>query len=28
VSWGWTRWPGDHQPRAYTRAEISEPDPE
>lgn len=28
VSWAWTRWPGDHQPHAYTRAEISEPDPE
>jgi hypothetical protein len=27
-SWRWTRWPGDHQPNAYTRAEISEPDPE
>lgn len=28
VSWRWTRWPGDHQPQAYTRAEIAEPDPE
>lgn len=28
VSWSWTRWPGDHQPKTYTRAEISEPDPE
>ena len=26
ASWAWTRWPGDHQPNAYTRAEISEPD--
>jgi hypothetical protein len=26
VGWHWTRWPGDHQPRAYTRAEIAEPD--
>jgi hypothetical protein len=28
ASWAWTRWPGDHQPHAYTAAEISEPDPE
>jgi len=28
VSWTWTRWPGDHQPQAYTAAQISEPDPE
>jgi len=27
ASWAWTRWPGDHQPRAYTREQISEPDP-
>jgi hypothetical protein len=28
AGWSYTRWPGDHQPQAYTRAEISEPDPE
>jgi hypothetical protein len=28
ASWAWTRWPGDHQPQFYTRAQISEPDPE
>ena len=28
ASWAWTRWPGDHQPQAWTRAQISEPDPE
>jgi hypothetical protein len=28
ASRGWTRWPGDHQPHAYTRAQISEPDVE
>jgi len=28
VGWAWTRWPGDHQPNAYTAAQISEPDPE
>ena len=27
VGWSYTRWPGDHQPQAYTRAQISEPDP-
>jgi hypothetical protein len=28
VGWRFTRWPGDHQPHAYTRAQIAEPDPE
>jgi hypothetical protein len=28
AGWGFTRWPGDHQPHAYTRAQIAEPDPE
>jgi hypothetical protein len=28
AGWSYTRWPGDHQPQAYTRAQISEPDPE
>jgi len=28
ASWRWTRWPGDHQPHAYTREQIAEPDPE
>lgn len=28
VGWSYTRWPGDHQPQAYTRAQIAEPDPE
>ena len=28
VGWRYTRWPGDHQPRAYTLQEISEPDPD
>jgi hypothetical protein len=28
VGWSYTRWPGDHQPHAYTREQISEPDPE
>jgi len=28
ASWRWTRWPGDHQPHAYTREQIAEPDVE
>lgn len=28
VGWAYTRWPGDHQPRAYARAEIATPDPD
>ncbi len=28
VGWTYTRWPGDHQPHAYTRQQIGEPDPE
>ena len=28
AGWRFTRWPGDHQPHAYTRAQIAEPDPE
>jgi hypothetical protein len=26
VGWAYTRWPGDRQPRAYSVAEISQPD--
>jgi len=26
VGWGFTRWPGDHQPHSYAPAEIREPD--
>ena len=26
VGWSYTRWPGDHQPHAYTAREIGEPD--
>lgn len=26
VGWSYTRWPGDHQPRAYAYREIAEPD--
>jgi hypothetical protein len=26
VGWAYTRWPGDHQPHAYSLAEIAEPD--
>jgi hypothetical protein len=26
VGWSYTRWPGDHQPHAYTPEQISEPD--
>lgn len=28
VGWTYTRWPGDHQPRAYSREEIAQPDPD
>jgi hypothetical protein len=28
VGWSYTRWPGDHQPHAYSEAEISKPDPD
>ncbi len=27
VGWGYTRWPGDVQPRGYTDDEVSHPDP-
>jgi hypothetical protein len=28
AGWRSTRWPGDHQPHAYSWAEIAEPDPD
>jgi hypothetical protein len=28
VGWTYTRWPGDHQPHAWSRREIAEPDPD
>ena len=28
VGWSYTRWPGDHQPRAYGYDEIADPDPD
>jgi hypothetical protein len=28
VGWAYTRWPGDRQPRAYSRDEIARPDPD
>lgn len=28
VGWSYTRWPGDHQPHAWSPGQISEPDPD
>lgn len=28
VGWRYTRWPGDHQPHAYSHDEIARPDPD
>jgi hypothetical protein len=28
VGWSYTRWPGDHQPHTYSKAQIARPDPD